>query len=84
MSLSEETIGQAWALAQGRCECMRGECGHNDRCGNQLVKERQGFIGEGGWFIREWCSGGKDEPENCEILCPICYGGTVTTLLQTT
>ncbi len=73
MAFSDQTVREAWRLAQGRCECQREGHGHTGRCNRELRWERRGFLGEGGWQCRSW---NGEEPENCEVLCMECYGAT--------
>jgi 5-methylcytosine-specific restriction endonuclease McrA len=76
MSFSEETVRLAWAWAARRCTCKRDGHGHLDRCERDIVWRRRGVRGSGGWDTRHRVTaaeGGKDEPENCEILCWACH-----------
>jgi hypothetical protein len=76
MPFSEETVRLAWAWAARRCACKRDGHGHPDRCERDVVWRRRGVRGSGGWEAHQRLSpaqGGKDEPENCEILCWVCY-----------
>jgi len=75
MLFSPRTLREAWKLAQGRCECQRDGHGHADRCGEPLSWQYCELIGPGGWQPTLWqplSEGGKDAPENCEILCWKC------------
>jgi hypothetical protein len=76
MQFSEDTVRLAWAWAARRCTCKRDGHGHPDRCERDIVWRRRGVRGSGGWDARHRvppAEGGKDEPENCEILCWACY-----------
>ncbi len=74
LPVSEEVLRQAWAWAEGRCECKRDGHGHADRCGAELAWERQGGSGVGSWEVRlrQPPVFGGTEPENCEIVCRLC------------
>ncbi len=77
-SFSESTLHQAWALAQGRCECQREHEG--GRCDAPVLLAGHGYFGNGGWFARAWTPleyRGPDTPEKVEVLCRRCYEGTL-------
>lgn len=76
MRFSQATVQRCWQLAQGRCECQRGDHDHAERCNAVLMETAQGLIGEGGWFAWAWTpleQGGPDAAENAEALCWRCY-----------
>jgi len=76
MVFSESIIKEAWQRAGGRCECERGLCGHNGRCGKQLEWNARGLESYGGWEAHHIIAGGVDTANNCEILCQGCHKNT--------
>ncbi len=75
MAFSEETLRRAWAWAGGRCECKQESHDHTERCGRELIWERRGARGSGGWEARLRVPPlfGATALENCEIVCWPCY-----------
>ena len=81
MPFSQNTLREAYYLAKGRCECQREGHGHAERCGEEIVWQRYGLIGVGGWQARPWTpleEGGGDDVENCEIVCWKCAAANMT------
>lgn len=82
MAFSNETVGQAWKRAGGRCECKRLLHFHpNRRCNKDLAWENRGKREKRGCWeahhITAVDSGGDDSLSNCEILCCECHDRTL-------
>jgi hypothetical protein len=72
---SAEAVRAAWAWAGRRCECKAEGHGHEDRCGCELIWERRGEPGPGGWQPRRRQPPvlPGTESEICEIVCHLCH-----------
>jgi len=77
----DEVVEQAWARAEGRCECRRITHEHSyARCNKELVKENRGREGRGAWEAHHKISqeaGGEPILSNCEIMCWDCHSKTL-------
>ncbi len=74
MAFPEDVVKDAWELVEGKCECTRTSHQHPDlRCNKQLMWEKKGQVGWGGW---DACpidgNGSNGTLSNCEILCFDC------------
>ena len=87
MAFSPKTKYEAYRRANGRCECVRETCGHNNRCVRKCaISDKDSFLAAltedyseirypGFQFhhITAVQSGGDDSLSNCEFLCEECH-----------
>ncbi len=73
---SDSVVRNAWARAEGRCECRRSQHDHSGRCSALLKWERRGSECDGGWEAHHINANGRDTLSNCEILCQPCHKAT--------
>ena len=73
MAFTPEITEAAWGRADGRCECMHTDHGHEGRCNRPLVWENRCYDGLGGWEQRHQDPKGGDKAENCQVLCHDCF-----------
>ena len=92
MAFSPKIKYEAYKRANGRCECTRKNCKHNDRCPETcLIQDGQLFLSAltnnysniqypGFEFHHKIAiqSGGEDTLSNCEFLCKECHINTQT------
>ena len=77
MAFSEDTIKQAWARTDGRCQCQRTTHDHAFyRCIRKLSWSNRGRDGDGAWEAHHITTSDGDGLSNCEILCWPCHKKT--------